>query len=373
MNPENIKNTVLLVDDHPANVNVLVDALNAEGLSVAIAISGEEALELIEKVTPDLILLDVRMPGIDGFETCRRLKEHDSTREIPVIFMTALTDTVNKVKGFEVGGVDYITKPFQYEEVLSRVNAHLTIRTLQRELQKEIAAKDQFFSIIAHDLRGPLSVLRDMIRFSAEESNNYSQKKLEHTFDLLQNSIGNLHQLMENLLTWSRLDRGLIEYAPRHVPLQKVIERNMALLMPMADQKQISLHSSIEEPISMYGDTNMVDTVVRNLLSNALKFTHSGGLVDVAATQDETMVEISVSDSGIGIDQKHIPKLFRIDVKFKQLGTAREKGTGLGLLLCKEFVEKHGGKLWIESEVGKGTTCRFTLPKAPGTKAPLTP
>jgi signal transduction histidine kinase len=156
----------------------------------------------------------------------------------------------------------------------------------------------------------------------------------------------------------------MLEYNPQSIHVKGIVDRNVALFMPNAEQKQITLKISIPEEVIVYADFNMVDTVIRNLVSNALKFTHPGGTVDVSVRQDEKYIEVSVSDTGIGIAREHLSKLFRIETKYKKSGTAREKGTGLGLILCKELVEKNGGTIWVESEVGKGTTFRVTLPRA---------
>ena len=172
-----------------------------------------------------------------------------------------------------------------------------------------------------------------------------------------------LYALLDNLLTWSRVQHGVIEYHPQTIDVQKVITRNVAIFTSNAEQKQIILRTAFQDQTTAYADKKMVDTIIRNLLSNALKFTYPGGNIEVSAMQNGSYVTVSVADTGIGIDEKHIPKLFRIDAKYKRIGTANEKGTGLGLILCKEFVEKHGGKIWAESEVGKGTTFTFTLSK----------
>lgn len=392
------KATILIVDDNTTNLNVLLDYLHDVGYKVLIAPNGEQALQQVTHVRPDLILLDVMMPGIDGFETCQRLKEGENTKEIPVIFMTALSDTVDKIRGFSVGGVDYITKPFQHEEVLARVNAHLTIRNLQQELQKKNedlekytallasrneqlheknleldeknaqlntlnADKDKFFSIIAHDLRNPLGALRELPQIIVENIETYSRDELIRMILLQRDAAKNLFALLENLLTWSRIQRGMIEYSPQPLNLEHVITRNVALMKPNAEQKQITLSSLVSEPIDIQADYNMVDTVIRNLISNALKFTKEGGKIEVAASQNNDFAEIAVADTGIGIKEQYIAKLFRIDEQYRRAGTANEKGTGLGLILCKEFVEQHDGRIWVESEVGKGSTFRFTLSK----------
>ena len=366
------KATILVIDDNPAELGGVLDQLMLAGFKTLVAPSGERALQQLEHVQPDLILLDVLMPGIDGFETCARLKANDATKDIPVIFITVLTDTLDKIKGFELGGVDYITKPFQHEEVIARVNTHLTIRRFQKQLEEQNARlrelnarKDKFLSMIAHDLRSPFSSLRGLIQFTAENIGEWDKSKLEEVIKLLDISTENLYALIENLLTWSRIQRGVIEYQPRSLDLREVVVRNINLIKTIAEQKEITIKNNIKASLPAYGDTNMIDAVVRNLLSNALKFTHPGGSVSVTATQDTQFVKISVTDTGIGLSKKNIAKLFRIDDRYKQLGTAREKGTGLGLLLCKEFIEKNGGKIGVESKVDKGSTFFFTLPKNP--------
>jgi signal transduction histidine kinase len=371
---------ILVVDDDPDNLGVLFDYLNSVGFKVLLVQNSENALIQAEIRQPDLVLLDILMPGMDGFETCRRLKENDKTKTIPVIFMTALSDTTNKVKGFKMGAVDYITKPFQQEEVLARVNAHLTIRKLQQQLEakntlleKQVeqlsainASKDKFISMISHDLQSPFSSLRGLIQFTAENLEGYNKSELGNIMDLLGNSTDNLYALIENLLTWSRIQRGVLEHCPQRMDIRDVVTQNINLFTQNAEDKQITLRNLIAERTPVYADFNMVNAVFRNLISNALKFTKSGGNVEVSAEQNGEYIEVSVKDNGIGIAKDHLSKLFRIDARYKRLGTAREKGTGLGLILCKEFVEKHGGTIWIESEVEKGSTVKFTLPQNPG-------
>ncbi len=369
MKSENAESIVFIVDDDPTNLHILVDALSRKGFNVAIAKNGEAALNQVEAVNPDIILLDVLMPGIDGFETCRRLKKHAATTEIPVIFMTALSETVDKIKGFEVGGVDYITKPFQYEELFARVNAHLTIRQQHRYIQEQNerlqelnASKDKFFSIIAHDLRNPFSGFLSFIQLMEESVNNGNKDRLTKIITMLRTSAEHLAALLENLLTWSRFQRGLIEYQPHQIEVEHVVAWNIKLLSQNAGQKQITLKNSVPQETFAYADLNMIDMIIRNLLSNAIKFTQTGGQIDVAARQAATKIEVSVSDTGTGISEEKLPKLFRIDARLQRAGTAGEKGTGLGLILCKEFVERHGGSIRVESEVGQGSCFTVSLP-----------
>jgi two-component system sensor histidine kinase/response regulator len=371
--------TILIVDDNPVNLEMLFQYFAHSAFKTLVAQDGESALLQLEQTRSDLILLDILMPGIDGFETCCRLKANESTQNIPVIFMTALSATADKVKGFEVGGVDYITKPFQYEEVMARVNAHLTIRRQQQQLQEQTvlleeknaqlkalnANKDKFFSIIAHDLKSPFAGLVVAANLIKEHIERWNTDKIKRSADQLQKSVDNLYAFIENLLTWSRFQQEAMEYTPQFVDFQFIIARNVALVIQNAQQKQITLRNSIQEQIPAFIDVNMVDAVVRNLLSNAIKFTKAGGTVEISATHDKNTLKVAISDTGIGIPDENLPDLFRIDTKTQQVGTAGEQGTGLGLILCKEFVEQHAGTIWVESEVGRGSTFWFTLPKKP--------
>ncbi len=361
MNSEPEKPVVLVVDDTPTNLSVLIEALSYAGLNVSVARSGTEALERVKWVAPDVILLDVIMPGIDGFETCRRLKKNEATADIPVIFMTALSETVDKVTGFEAGGVDYITKPFQEAEVLARINAHLTIRRQQKQLQELNASKDKFFSIIAHDLKNPLisflafaNVLEEIEFLDPEQFKQFAEQ--------FKASAENLFALLENLLTWSRVQRGMIECQPQYISITNVVVGNVRLLTPNVEKKQITLRHVVEEDFLVYADVNMLDTVIRNLITNAIKFTPPGGTIEVVAKGEEDMVTVSVSDTGIGIPEDKLAGLFEIGVQAQRAGTEGEKGTGLGLILCAEFINKNGGEIWVESQIGEGSTFSFQLP-----------
>lgn len=365
------KATILVIDDSPTNLKRFLDQLIQVGFKILIAPSGQDALQQLEQIKPDLILLDVLMPGLDGFETCARLKANESTKNIPVIFMTALSDPLDKVKGFEVGGVDYITKPFQFEEAIARINTHLMIYRLQQQLEEQNnqlkqlnESKDKFLSMIAHDLRSPLSSLRGLIQFTSQNMQGWSKTKIEEIINLLEHTTDNLYALTENLLTWSRIhvDPGF-DFQPQYLHLEKIIAQDVGLFTSAAKQKRITLTNHITEPLEVYADANMLDAVFRNLLSNAIKFTRPGGHIDVMATQNERNITISVIDTGIGLSQKNIAKLFRIDDRYKQLGTAKEKGTGLGLILCKEFIEKNGGTIGVTSQPNQGSTFFFTLPR----------
>jgi signal transduction histidine kinase len=373
------KSTILVVDDTPTNLSVLLDYLNQSGFKTLIAQDGEGALEQADFARPDIILLDVMMPGIDGFETCKQLKTNDTTKDIPIIFMTALSETVDKVKGFQYGAVDYITKPFQQEEVLMRITTHLTIQhqkkalnDLNKKLLASNATKDKFFSIIAHDMRSaftPMVGYSDLLIRASGELENAKLLKYAHNMQLM---IDNAHKLFKNLLDWARIQRGAMANKPNHFDLYSIGMSNIAFLLNTASQKKIELKLDIEKNTLCFADNNMVDTILRNLISNAVKFTREGGTVSlISKFIDDNWVEISIIDDGVGIAPENQEKLFTIDSKHKSQGTAGEQGTGLGLILCKELVEKNGGKIWVTSQIDKGSRFCFTLKKSDKTEETL--
>ena len=366
------RSRILIIDDNPKNLDVLSDLFDQQDVIVLFALDGKSGLQRAMSGQPDLILLDVMMPGMDGFEVCHQLKTDTCTQEIPVVFMTALSETADKVRGFQAGAVDYITKPIQPEEVLARVKTHLSLRNLQKKLQhqneqlrKANASKDTFFSILAHDLKSPLNSLKLFPELIIENIEEYSKEEILKYTSMQQQAVTIFSALLENLLTWSKNQKGLADYRPQTYKLQKIIERTITFLNPSAEQKQIQFIASVADDAIAYVDLNMIDTVLRNLLSNALKFSKPEGTVEISVVPRGSWNEILVRDRGIGIPVEAFSKLFRIDTSFKRVGTANEAGTGLGLIICKEFVERHGGTLRVESEVGKGSVFSFTVPKEP--------
>lgn len=364
------KDTILVVDDNPVNLHVLLEYLNQSGFETLIARSGESALRQVGFAWPDIILLDVMMPGIDGFETCRLLKENEDTKEIPIIFMTALSETVDKIRGFELGAVDYITKPFHQDEVLARITTHLTIQRQKKELEElngkleeSNATKDKFFSIIAHDMKNIFNSLIGGSQILAGSVNTLSKEKIEMFAEEMFSSAQTAYELLENLLNWARMQKGSIEFKQETFDLSDLVSNNIINYQNNADMKKIHLFHSVEPGTLAYADPNMINTILRNLISNALKFTDIGGEVRISAKTMGQIIDVSVSDTGVGISEENAKKLFRIDSKFRTTGTAGEKGSGLGLSLCREFVDNNNGKIWVESIIGKGTTFWFTLPR----------
>lgn len=368
---------ILIVDDITENLQILGNLLRENNYRTAIAKSGFEALDFVLKRIPDLILLDINMPVIDGYEVCARLKSDEKTKDIPVIFISALSDTEDILKGFVAGGVDYITKPFQREEVLARVKTHLTIKYLQEDLKKQNlalreserkliqanATKDKLFSIIAHDLRGPIGTIVSFLEILVDQTDSYTEEDMKTFLLEMKSSSETTYNLLDNLLNWALSQKGAIDYQPENLVINDIVNENIELLSANAKKKSIKLFSDISDTAIAFFDKNMITTVLRNLISNALKFTQMGGEVKISAFDKVNFVEIAVSDNGTGITEENLKKLFHTESNFTTIGTSSEKGTGLGLILCREFIEKHGGTIWVETEVGKGSKFIFTLPK----------
>ena len=357
------KFNILIVDDIAKNIQVIGSVLRNEGYKMEFATDGKKALSWTEKKDFDLILLDIMMPGMDGFEVCKQLKKDAGRKDIPIIFLTAKTDTENIVKGFELGAVDYITKPFNSAELIARVKTHIKQKYAEQQLRELNATKDKFFSIIAHDLKSPFNSLIGFSKILYKNSHELNNGEKAKYTKMIYKTSEQTYNLLENLLLWSRSQIGRIKCSPQTTNLNDIITENIDLHINIAKSKNIKLNNYISNDISVYVDKEMISTTIRNLISNALKFTKTGGEVNISTMSKNGFVEVIIADNGVGIAKEDISKLFKIDVSYSTMGTAKEKGTGLGLILCKDFVNQNGGEISIESELGKGTKFIFTLPK----------
>ncbi|PWA07087.1 tetratricopeptide repeat-containing sensor histidine kinase [Flavobacterium laiguense] len=223
--------------------------------------------------------------------------------------------------------------------------------------------KDKFFSIIAHDLRGPFNGFLGLSELLAEDLDNMTKEEIQFAAVSMKSSATNLFQLLENLLEWSRMEQGLIPFTPKENELDTVVSECVVTLQDVANKKDIQISTYIPESMVVYADNNILHAVIRNILSNAIKFTPKGGTIHIQAKEDDKNTTISITDTGIGMNSKMIENIFRLDVQTNRNGTNDEPSTGLGLILCKEFIEKHGGEIWVESEEGKGTTFNIVFPK----------
>ncbi len=361
---------ILIIDDIAENIKVVANVLKKHNFNISYAQSGKDGIARAKKVYFDLILLDIMMPEMDGFEVCRLLKKDVETKDIPVIFLTAKTDEESLKKGFESGGIDFISKPFKTYELLARVNTHIQLKLVQEQLSntnEEIQLandnKDKLLSIIAHDLRNPFSVLITFSKLMMDSYEEFSKEDMLTYMKSFYETSKQGYSLLDNLLKWSKSQTGKMEITPERFEIYDLVEETVTLLNSQALNKHIKLENKVQAKILAFADINMVLTILRNLITNAIKFTNEGGNVQITAEQNKTHCTIKIIDNGVGIDDSDIEKLFRIDIKHSTSGTLGEQGTGLGIILCKEFVEKNNGELHIESKPNVGSTFSFTLPK----------
>jgi len=362
----NSRGTILVVDDIPTNLKILFTYLRNLNFKVRVAQDGAEALEQVTHSQPDLILLDVMMPKMNGFETCRRLKADKKTCNVPVIFMTALTDTVDKVKGFEIGAIDYITKPIQYEEVLSRVVAHVNLRKLQKSIEEknvELAEQNKeleaFVHTVAHDIKNPLNViigfsslLKDDLASVIEEEAFEFIKHIEHSGYEMLNTINSLL-----LLSDARIQH--VNVAP--INMEQVISEARQRLASMVTEYKGKITMPTTWP-SALGYAPWIEQVWVNYISNALKYGGNPPILELGATpQDDDEIQFWVRDNGEGLSKEQCAELF---VPFTNITETRHKGGGLGLAIVRRIIEKCGGKFGCESTIGEGSTFYFTLPTA---------
>ena len=358
----------MIVDDVAKNIQLVANFLKQSGYEINYALSGKAAIRHVKKDHFDLILLDIMMPEMDGFEVCEKLKEDERTKDLPVIFLTAKTDIESVTKAFEIGGIDYITKPFNKAELLARVKTHLELQLQKKNLSELNATKDKFFSIIAHDLRSPLNQLIGLSEILQNMIKSDQSEDAIRMVNIINESAKSGRMLLENLLEWSRSQTGSMNFHPETLDLSTLTKEVIDLVAQNARQKEIAIVSNIRNETTAFADANMVKTILRNLISNSIKFTFKGGEIQLDAKVNKNKVTYSVTDDGIGIAESDIKKLFRMDVNPKTIGQSKEKGTGLGLILCKEFVEINRGEIWVKSEFGKGSSFLFSLPATEGKK-----
>ena len=368
INPSEYK--ILIVDDVMSNVLLLKVLLTNEKFAIATASNGRQALEQVEKENPDLVLLDVMMPDMSGFEVAQHLKSNPNTADIPIIFLTALNSTADIVKGFQVGANDFISKPFNKEELIIRVTHQISLVAAKRlilskteELQRTIAGRDKLYSVIAHDLRSPMGSIKMVLNMLI--LNLPSEKIGAEMYELLtmaNQTTEDVFSLLDNLLKWTKSQIGKLNVVYQDVDLVEVTDGVIEIFSMVASLKKIRIREMKPEKMMVNADIDMLKTVVRNLLSNAIKFSKENSEVLVKMEEVDGMAVVSVQDYGCGISEEGQKKLLHTDTHFSTFGTNNEEGSGLGLLLCKDFVVKNGGKLWFTSKEGEGSIFSFSIP-----------
>lgn len=368
INPSEYK--ILIVDDVMSNVLLLKVLLTNEKFAIATASNGRQALEQVEKENPDLILLDVMMPDMSGFEVAQHLKSNPQTAEIPIIFLTALNSTADIVKGFQVGVNDFISKPFNKEELIIRVTHQISLVAAKRlilskteELQRTIAGRDKLYSVIAHDLRSPMGSIKMVLNMLI--LNLPAEKIGDEMYELLtmaNQTTEDVFSLLDNLLKWTKSQIGKLNVVYQDVNLVEIADSVTEIFTMVASLKKITIRAVKPDKMVVNADIDMLKTVVRNLLSNAIKFSKENSEVLIKMEEVDGKAVVSVQDHGCGISEEGQKKLLHTDTHFSTFGTNNEEGSGLGLLLCKDFITKNGGELWFTSQEGEGSTFSFSIP-----------
>jgi two-component system, NtrC family, sensor kinase len=398
------QDAILIVDDTPTNLKLLFEMLNSSGYRVSIAKNGESALEKVHDIIPNLILLDVMMPGIDGFETCRRLKANPKTKDIPVIFMTALADTVDKVKGLQLGAVDYITKPIEYEEVLARINVHLELRKTQLKLiQKEkMSSLGVLVAGIAHEINNPVNFISgnlshaqryidDLFKllhlyeintsqpipeikdFHQEIELDFMKQDLPQVFASMLVGTNRVKKIVQALRVFSRLDESEIKSVDLHEGIDSTLMILNNRLKAKSERSEIEVIKNYTQLPLVECNAGEINQVFMNILVNAIdaieeslitkkdSLTENKGAIQIytALTHNQKSAIIKISDNGIGMPQDVQIRIFDQFFTTKPVG----QGTGLGLAIAHQIiVEKHGGTLEVTSVPKEGSEFIMTIP-----------
>jgi two-component system sensor histidine kinase/response regulator len=369
---------ILVVDDTPDNLRLLSAMLSEKGYKVRKALSGQTALNTVKTLHPDIILLDINMPSMNGYQVCEILKAEPQTQEIPVIFISALDDVLDKVTAFAVGGADYITKPFQAEEVLVRLENQLIICRQKQQLKQEIAERQKaeealrvYLHAVSHDLRNPVlgmsMVLNNLLKrhcsTSATEPSNYVSIPIS-ILERMKNSCERQLVLINSLVETQQFDIWGVPLKREPLKLNVLIDELVAEWQPMIEENQATLENKIAGYLPLVNaDHDQLWRVFENLIANALKHNLPGLNIAINAEVilgNGEQIRCTVTDNGVGIEKELSKNLFERYQRGKQ--AKRTRGLGLGLYLCRQIIQAHGGDIGVISEPGKGSQFWFTLP-----------
>ncbi|MBR5988761.1 MAG: hybrid sensor histidine kinase/response regulator [Prevotella sp.] len=360
---------ILIVDDVVSNVLLLKILLSNEKFQVCTANNGNMCIEMAKKEHPDLILLDVMMPDISGFDTAVILKKDEETKDIPIIFLTALNTPTDLVHGFQVGASDFLTKPFNKEELVMRVTQQISLVAAKRiiehqneELRATLNNRDKMYSVIAHDLRSPMASIRMVLNLVvASTTPELVGPELYELLDKANRESEEVHDLLDNLLKWTKSQTGRLNVVEQDLDLNDIIPGVVDIFEIIAQTKRIKLNlQGSDTHLVVRADNDMLKTVVRNFISNAIKFSPEDSSIDIVVRQEGDYAKVSVRDHGVGIAANRLDSIFRKGET--TYGTGGEEGSGLGLLLCQDFAQKNGGMCTVESVEGQGSTFNVLIP-----------
>lgn len=351
--------SILIVDDLPDHLAFAGAILRQQGYRVHAAASGKAALAFLERHAPDLIVLDVHMEGMDGLELCRRIKQQERTKDIPVIFVTADNHPAAITAGFEAGCCDYVSKPFVRAEYLARISAHLCIARQTRALAESYEELDRFCSAVSHDLKSPLSVMRMLLSALREELGDHLDGEAAHIVTMLDDKAGELTVMINRLLEFSRMCN--IKPSFERLDLEAMLRACFQEQRLAEPDRSVALHCGALPPVR--GDAVLIRMMLKNILSNAFKFTRTReqAVIEVHAAEEDGFTVISVRDNGVGFDMSYAGRLFRI---FQRLHVQSEfEGTGVGLAMADRIMLRHGGRIRMQGKVNEGAEVFLYFPR----------
>lgn len=360
---------ILIVDDVVSNVLLLKILLTNEKFQVCTANCGNMCIEQAKAEKPDLILLDVMMPDISGFDTAVILKKDPTTADIPIIFLTALNNPSDLVHVFQVGANDFLTKPFNKEELVVRVMHQIALVAAKRLIQKQneelkatISNRDKMYSVIAHDLRSPMASIRMVLNLLVSSmSPDLIGPELFELLDKANKESEECHDLLDNLLKWTKSQTGRLNVVMQDLDLSDIIPGVVDIFEMIASTKKIKLQlSGTGGQLIVRADNDMLKTVMRNFMSNAIKFSPENSTIEISMSEEGDYAKISVKDHGVGIAPERLGSIFHKGET--TYGTDGEEGSGLGLQLCADFARKIGGDVSVESVLGEGSVFSILVP-----------
>lgn len=354
---------ILIVDDIPRNLQVLGSILSENGFGVSVASSGQGALDAIAANKPDVVLLDIQMPDMDGFDVCTTLKANPATADVPVIFLTARTEIDDIVRGFEVGAVDYITKPFISQELLARVRTHLRLVRQNKRLHDLNSEKDEFLGIAAHDLRNPLSKIQFIAEKMAYERDSFTSELINDAAQDIVHTVGGMMELISNLLDTNAIEQGKLALELNPIEMGVIVEHIVRDYEARAATKKITLRYEQGEDLPMVqADEVAIAQIMDNLISNAIKYSPTRTQVTTRLFRQGDVVRLDVQDQGLGMSDDDKKRLFQKFARLSAQPTGNEHSIGLGLSIVKTLVDRLHAEISVESAVGKGTTFTILFP-----------
>jgi len=371
------KPKILIVDDIITNIQLLTTVLSVQGYQIYEAITGHEAIIKAQELIPDLILLDIMMPDMDGYEVAKGILQEPKTKGIPIIFITGLQTQEFINKGLKLGAVDYITKPFNTIELLSRVKTHVELKqsrdrildqnnqllAYQEQLRLQMDNKNKFFSIIASDLNVGFSSFMGLVQVLTQEHSHMNENERSLILKNVCNSGFSLLNVLNKLTTWSQIQTNSLNLQIIQIKLKSIVEGSIFRYAEKSFNKGIKIESVIDPSIEIFVDYQYMDIILDNIIENAIKFSNKDNTINITANVEDNTIELIIKDSGIGINADDMEKLFRIDLKFSNLGTKSEHGVGLGLILIKSLLDIMDNTINITSKEGEGTTVTLKFNK----------